>query len=255
MILAVDIGNTNVVMGCMQDEKILCVERLATDTGKTSGEYAILIRAVLEIAGISLSGISGSIISSVVPQLNGVMSDAIKKLTGGRPKIVGPGLKSGMNIAIDNPGQLGSDLLVDAVAAAEAYPLPLIVIDMGTATTLSVVNAKRQYIGGMVLPGLRTGLNSLVSGTSLLPSITLEAPKKAIGRNTIDAMKSGAIYGTASMLDGLIDRVEEELGQTCTLVATGGLAGMVIRHCRHEILLDDDLLLKGLRLIYNKNCI
>lgn len=253
MILAVDVGNSNIVMGCIQEGEILFTARLATDRGKTSDEYAILFHSMIQMRGYRLSDIEGGIISSVVPVLINVLKEAMEKGIGKTPLIVGPGIKTGLNIAIDNPAQLGSDLAVGAVAALAKYPAPLIVFDMGTATTLSVIDRNKRYIGGSIFPGVRISLEALSSRTSLLPGISLEAPKKSIGSNTIDCMQSGLIFGSAAMLDGMIDRAEEELGYPVTIVATGGLAKSVISHCRHKIIFDDDLLLNGLWLIYQKN--
>lgn len=188
-----------------------------------------------------------------MPQITEVVKHAIEKLIHKSVKVVGPGLKTGLNIRMDNPAQLGSDLVVDAVAAMAEHPVPLVVIDMGTATTVSVINSKRYYIGGMILPGIRTASDSLVSNAAQLTQISFELPKRLIGSNTIDCMKSGAMYGNAAALDGLLERIEEELGETCTAVATGGLAKCVIPLCKRKILLDDNLLMKGLQIIYNKN--
>ena len=253
MILAIDVGNSNIVVGCIDKKGIRFIERMSTDLNKTELEYAITLKNIMEIYEIRDGALEGGIISSVVPQVTEVLRCAVEKLIKTPVKIVGPGLKTGLNILIDNPAQLGSDLLVDSVAALAEHPVPLIIIDMGTATTVCVINSKRQYIGGMIVPGVRTALDSLVSHTSLLQQISLEPPKKVIGSNTIDGMKSGTIYGNASILDGLIDRIEEELGEKCTIVATGGLAGAIVPHCRRHILVDDDLLLKGLKIIYEKN--
>ncbi len=254
MILAIDVGNSNIVVGCIDGEEICFTERISTDWKKTEVEYAITLKNILEIHEIRECDLEGGIISSVVPQITEVLQCAVEKLVRFPVKIVGPGLKTGLNILIDNPAQLGSDLLVDSVAALADHPVPLIIIDMGTATTVCVINQKRQYIGGMIVPGVRTALDSLVSHTSLLQQIGLEPPRKVIGSNTIDSMKSGMIYGNAAILDGLIDRIEEELGETCTIVATGGLADAIVPHCKREIILDDDLMLKGLKIIYEKNC-
>lgn len=255
MILAIDVGNTNIVIGCIEKGgEIKFIERLATNKDKTSSEYAINIKDLMELYGIRPAELDGGIISSVVPQVTMVLKDAMEKLSHANILVVGPGIKSGLNICIDNPAQLGGDLLVDAVAALSEHEPPLIVIDMGTATTISVINREGKFIGGPIVPGVRTALDSLVSKTSLLQQISLEAPKKVIGSNTIDCMKSGIIYGNAAMLDGMIDRIEEELGDKCTIIATGGLAYTIIPCCRHKgIILDDDLLLKGLRVIYAKN--
>ena len=190
----------------------------------------------------------------MVPPVTSVINRALEKLTGEKALVVGPGIRTGLNIKIDNPAQLGSDLVVDAVAGIAEYPLPLIIIDMGTATTMSAIDAAGNYLGGVIIPGVRVALDSMVSRTAQLPRISFEAPKKAIGKNTIECMKSGSVLGSASMLDGMIDRLEEELSQDATVVATGGIAPFITPHCKHKIVCDDTLLLKGLYLIYNKNC-
>ena len=158
-----------------------------------------------------------------------------------------------MNIVMDNPGQLGADLVADAVAGLASYPVPLVVIDMGTATTISVVNSKKQYVGGMIMPGVGISLDALTARASQLSGISIDAPRHIIGKNTIECMKSGVLYSNAAALDGIIDRIEEELGEKTTVIATGGLAKKIVPHCRKEIILDEELLLKGLMLIYRKN--
>ncbi|MBR4022517.1 MAG: type III pantothenate kinase [Ruminococcus sp.] len=253
MILAVDIGNTNIVIGCCENDEILFIERLSTNQTATVLEYAVSIKNVFELNNVKTSQIEGSVISSVVPSVTNTVNDAIFKTIGKKSLIVGPGIKTGLSIVIDNPAQLGSDLVVDAVAGLAYYPLPLAIIDMGTATTVTVIDSKRNCIGGIIMPGMKISLDSLTGRTSQLPKISLDAPKKVIGSNTIDCMKSGIIYGTAGNIDGIIDRIEDELGEKVTAVATGGLAELVIPHCRREIILDNELLLKGLMLIYNKN--
>ena len=192
MIIAVDIGNTNIVVGGIEADHVLFTERLSTRTDKTELEYAIDFKLIFD----------GSIISSVVPPLSNIIKTALTKLIPKEPLIVGPGVKTGLSIRIDNPTQLGSDLVVTAVAAIAAYTVPSIIIDMGTATTFSVINDKRQYIGGAIAPGAAVALNSLSSQTSQLPFISLEAPKHVIGSNTIDCMKSGSLFGNAAMIDG-----------------------------------------------------
>lgn len=253
MILAVDVGNTNIVMGCIDKEKIYFVERAATDIAKTELEYAIQIKTVLELHGIDMHKIQGAIISSVVPPLVNIIKKAIAKIVNVRQMVVGPGIKTGLNLCMDNPGQVGSDLVVDAVAGISYYGAPLIVIDMGTATTISVIDDKKNYIGGMIFPGVKVSLESLVEKTSQLPRISLEAPKRTIGKNTIECMKSGMVYGQASCLDGMIERVEEELKMQTTVIATGGLAKEIVPHCKHKVIVDDELALKGLKIIYDKN--
>ena len=253
MILAIDMGNTNIVIGCIDDKQTYFVERVTTSHDKTGTEYAINIKNILEIHHIEPSQIEGAILSSVVPPLNAIISSAVKKILGYHPMLVGAGIKTGMNILMDNPKTVGSDMIVDAVAAIHDYPCPIIVIDMGTATTLSVVDHSGNYIGGVILQGLRVSLDSLSSKTAQLPSISLDIPKSVIGKNTIDCMRSGIMYGNAGMIDGILDRMEEELGTTPSVVATGGLSRFVVPLCRHKIIYDDALLLKGLLILYEKN--
>lgn len=253
LILVIDMGNTNIVIGCVDNQKIYFEERLSTDLSKTELEYAIGFKAVLEIHNINSSDIKGAIISSVVPPLANIVKNAVEKIIGFTPLTVGPGLKTGLNILIDDPKQLGSDLVVDAVAAIKEYGAPLIIIDLGTATTISVIDEKKNYIGGVIMPGVKVSLDSLVSRTSQLPRISLEAPKNVVGRNTIDCMKSGIINGYASSLDGMIEKIEQETGYDAKVIATGGLAKVIIPQCKKEIIIDNELLLKGLKLIYDKN--
>lgn len=253
MVFAVDIGNTNIVIGCFSDNKINFVERVSTKADATVLEYAITFKNILEFYGIDKNDIDGAIISSVVPSVTATVHQAIEKAMGVDALVIGPGLKTGVNILIDNPAQLGSDLVVDAAAGIAEYPLPLVIIDMGTATTVSVIDEKKNYIGGMILPGVNISLNALASRTSQLPRISFDRPKKVIGSNTVDCMKSGILYGSAASLDGIIDRIEDETGKKMTVVATGGISGSVIPYCKREIIHDDALLLKGLIVIYNKN--
>lgn len=253
MILAIDVGNSNIVIGCCKENKISFVERLSTNPLATVLEFAISFKNVLELYGVSPKDVSGAIISSVVPSVTLAIKEAIIKLTGIDAMIIGPGIKTGLSILIDNPAQLGSDLVVDAAAAISEYKLPLVIFDMGTATTASVIDENRNYLGGMILPGVRVSLNALTARTSQLPKISLDGPKRVIGRNTIECMRSGIIYSTAASIDGIIDRFEEELGKPLTAIATGGLASSIVPFCRKKVILDDELLLKGLIIIYNKN--
>ncbi|MBU3805926.1 MAG: type III pantothenate kinase [Candidatus Fournierella pullistercoris] len=254
MILALDVGNTNIVIGYLEsEENIAFVERLSTDLSKTSLEYAISFKNVLEMYHVDISQIDGVILSSVVPPITQRIGQAITTATGHKAMVVGPGVKNGLHIKMDNPAQLGSDRVVCAVAGVRDYPVPLIIIDLGTATTVEVVDKDKCYIGGMILPGVNASLEALVRQTSQLSKIGLDRPRRLIGKNTSECMKSGIIYGNAACLDGLIDRIEEELGEPATVVATGGLAHVIVPHCRHSITIDDALLLKGLLLIYQKN--
>ena len=253
MILAIDIGNTNIVVGCIDQEKTCFIERISTVRTKTELEYAVDIKTILDIYHIKGSEIEGGIISSVVPQITNIAKLAAEKILKKEVMVLGPGTKTGLNIMMDNPGQLGADLVANAVAGIAIYPLPQIIIDMGTATTFSVVDQKHHYIGGMILPGVRISLDALTARASQLSGVSIEAPKRLIGKNTIECMKSGILYSNAAAIDGIVDRIEEELGQKATVIATGGLAKKIIPHCKKDVILDEDLLLKGLMIIYNKN--
>lgn len=253
MILAIDIGNSNIVLGCIEGEKILFRERISTDQSLTDLQYASHIKMAMDMHSIKKDVIDGAIISSVVPSVTNTVKAAIKKYFNIDAKVVGPGIKTGLSIVIDNPAQLGSDLVVDAVAGINEYPTPMIIIDMGTATTLSVIDKNKSYIGGMIMTGMAVSTDALISRTAQLPKIAFEKPKKVIGSNTIDCMKSGIMYSNACAIDGLIERMENELGEKCTVIATGGLAGVIVPLCKQDIILDDDLLLKGLNIIYKKN--
>lgn len=250
MILAVDVGNTNVVLGLIEGEEIRLVERLATDRLATGYEYALRIRDVLALEGVGCTGISGAIISSVVPPATAALREAIRLLTGAEPKVVRPGIRTGLPILTDNPAAVGADRIVDAVAAKARYPLPLIVLDMGTANTVSVLDGSGNFLGGVIMPGLRLSMDALTRGTSLLPQVSLDMPKFVIGKNTGDSMRSGLLLGCAATLDGIFERIEAQLGQSCFVVATGGMAPTVIPMCRHEITHDPDLLLRGLAILY-----
>lgn len=253
MILAIDMGNTAAVLGCIDDQKIYFTEELSTDLSKSPLEYAMGIKTVLELYNIDSDNISGAIISCVVPSLQQVISRAVQKIINKAPLIVGPGLKTGLNIKMDNAREMGSDLIVDSVAGINRYGAPLIIIDMGTATTISVIDKDRNYIGGAITPGVNIAMNALSSNAAQLFNVGLQAPSRVIGKNTVECMQSGIILGNASCIDGMIDRIEDELGYSTTVVATGGLSGIVIPYCRHDIIIEPRLLLMGLKLLYDKN--
>ncbi len=253
MILTLDMGNSNIVIGGIDENKLYFEERITTDHRKTSLEYAIMFKNILEIHKIKRSDIEGSIMSSVVPPLNAPLSSAVKKITGKKPLLVGSGMKTGLNIKVDNPKTVGGDRIVAAVAAIAQYEGPIIIIDMGTATTMDVVDKAGSYIGGVILPGVKVSLNSLVSNTAQLPQINLDVPKRTIGKNTVECMRNGIMYGNAATLDGIIERMEEELGEKATLVATGGMARFITPLCKHEITYVPDLLLRGLLILYRQN--
>ena len=253
MILAVDIGNSNIVVGCIAGQQIMREARIATDIVKTSDQYCVELRSILDLLDMDVHAVEGAIISSVVPPVLNSFKTAIIKLTGKVPLVVGPGIKTGLNILLDNPAIAGGDLIVAAVAALAEYKPPLLIIDMGTATTITAIDQKGNYLGGCICPGVKISAEALSSRTAQLPAISLEAPKKAIGRNTVDSMRSGLMMGAAAMLDGMIARMEQELGQSATVIATGGIARFVLPMCKREILYDKDLLLKGLLLLYENN--
>lgn len=251
MLLAIDVGNTNIVLGVSDGKEFVAKGRLSANIRETDEEYAMKIHSFLRLH--KTLDIDGAIISSVVPALIGTLKKAVKFVTGVQPLVVGPGIKTGLSILIDDPAELGADLVVGAVAAKSKYPLPTIIFDLGTATTGSVIDKNGNFIGCIITTGIEKSLNVLSTGTALLPQIDISAPKKVIGTNSIDSMKSGAVIGTAAMLDGFIDRFEEELGERATVVVTGGLGHAIANNCKHEITIDSDLLLDGLKIIYDKN--
>lgn len=253
MILAIDVGNTNIVIGCIDKEKCHFIERLSTVRIKTELEYAIDIKSVLDIYHVCPEEIEGGIISSVVPQITTNIKLAAEKILKKEILVIGSGIKTGLDIRIDDPGQLGADLVAASVAGIAEYPVPMMIFDMGTANTVCVIDREKRYLGGMIYPGLGVSLDSLTAHASQLGGISLEAPERVIGRNTIDCMKSGVTYSAAAAMDGIIDRIQEEMGETLTVIATGGLAKCIVPHCRREVILDDDLLLKGLLVLYDKN--
>lgn len=253
MLLAIDIGNTNLVIGCIKDDEIVFKARIATDRTRTSDQYGVEIKSMIEAFGVRAEDISDCIISSVVPPVFNSVKTGVIKVIGKQPMVVGPGLKTGLNIHMDVPSQVGSDRIVIAVAALAEYKAPLILMDMGTATTIEVVEPDNKYMGGIIFPGVRLSLDALTSRAAQLPGISLDKPKKVIGKNTVDCMRSGMIYGTAAMIDGLVEKIEEELGHSSTLIATGGMAQFITPLCKRKIILEKDLLLKGLNIIYKKN--
>ena len=253
MVLAIDVGNTNIVIGCIEDDGGCRVFRMLSDLSKTEDEYAIGIKQILEFNGFDCNHFDGAIISTVVPPLLTVLKSAIRKLTGLEPIVVGAGIKTGLNILLDDPGTLAGDLVATSVAALATYKPPIIIFDMGTATTIAVIDGQGNYLGGALFPGVALSMNALASGTSQLPKVPIEPPAKVISSNTIDCMKSGAIYGTAAMIDGMIERMEAELGAAASAIATGGLSSKVIPYCKHEVIYDENLLLRGLGIIYEKN--
>lgn len=253
MLLAIDIGNTNIVIGGIEEDKILFEARIATDHSKTSDQYGVEIKNILSLFEVTPSRVEDCIISSVVPPVFNSVQTGVMKVIGKPPMVVGPGIKTGLNILMDTPSQVGSDRIVIAVAALAEYKPPLTLLDLGTATTIEVVGDGNTYLGGCIIPGVHISLEALTSRTAQLPGIRLDRPGKVIGKNTVDCMRSGIMYGTAAMIDGMLERVEEELGQSTNVVATGGMAPFIMPLCKREIEVERDLLLKGLNIIYKKN--
>lgn len=253
MILAIDIGNTNITLGGFEDDELCFIARISTDITKTPDEYATKLMHTLSLYNISKEQICGAIISSVVPPLNAVMKRAVKFVYGIDSILVGPGIKTGINIHCDNPASVGSDLICSCVAAHHIYGSPSIIVDMGTATKIMLMDKKGAFCGVSIIPGVLMGLEALSSKTAQLPQVSLEAPDSVIGKNTVDCMKSGVVFGNASLVDGMIDRFCDEIGESLPVYATGGLAPTIIKYCKHETILDEHMVLKGLNILYKKN--
>lgn len=253
MILTVDVGNTNIVFGGFEDDKLVFVSRLATKTEETEDEYATKIQGISKLNTISEKQVQGAIISSVVPPLNAIIKKAIHMVYGVDALIVGPGIKTGINLLVDNPAQVGADLICASVAAHNIYPGNTLILDMGTATKIMAVDTNGTFLGVSIIPGVLIAMNALTNGTAQLPQISLEAPDNVLGKNTVDCMRSGIIYGNTCMIDGMIERILTETGKDMTLIATGGFSGIIIPHCKHSIVQDPHLILKGLNILYKKN--
>ena len=253
MLLVLDMGNTNITIGVFDGDKLVLQSRMATDPRQMEDQYAVALMDLLRLYKLEANAFKGAVLSSVVPPLNHALCEAVRKVTGLTPLLIGPGTKTGLNIRIDNPSSLGADLLVGAVAAVDKVGFPCIVWDLGTATTVSVVDKDGAFRGGAIMPGIGTAMRSLAENTSLLPSISLDAPQKVIGANTTACLQSGAVFGNAAMLDGMNERIIAELGYDAPVIVTGGLGRQIVPHCRRAVAYVDELLLDGLRLIYDKN--
>ena len=253
MILAIDIGNTSIALGGFEGDKLRFVVRLSTDITKTEDEYASKIMNILSLHGVDKNNVDGVIVSSVVPPLNAVMKSALKLAYDVEALMVSPGIKTGIGILCDSPSSVGADLICSCVAANTLYSAPALIIDIGTATKMIVTNKNGAFIGVSIIPGVMMGLKALSNGTAQLPQVSLEAPPMVIGKNTVDCMKSGIIFGHASMIDGMIDRINREVGEEPPVIVTGGYASVIASHCYHKMNIDEHLVLKGLNIIYNKN--
>ena len=253
MILTVDIGNSNVTLGGFSDDELSFVARISTDSSATEDDYACRILNILSLYNIDKASINGAIISSVVPQLNGVISGAVKKISSIDPLLVGPGIKTGIKIQCDNPASVGADLICASVAVHFIYGTPALIVDMGTATKITFVDKGGTFIGTSIMPGVNMGLAALSEKTAQLPKVSLDAPCSVIAKNTADCMKSGIIFGNASMVDGMIERIKSETKENVSVYLTGGCARLIYPHCKTDMILDDNLTLKGLNIIYRKN--
>lgn len=253
MILCLDVGNTNIVIAAYDGDERIFTSRLKTDATRTADQYAAELRAVLSLNDVSVLDIEGSIIGSVVPALTTLLRRACITVLGSEPMVLSAGIKTGLNIRLDNPAECGADLVASAVGAKAHFPLPVLVVDMGTATKITAIDAKGDFLGGSILPGLMTSMSALISNASLLTDFDLGAPKQAIGRNTSDCLRSGYVLGFASMIDGMCDRFKQELGSDASVVCTGGLMEIVQPSLRTPMVRMDDLVTEGLRIIYEKN--
>ena len=253
LILAVDIGNSTTSVGLFDAAGALVFRSdLTTSARATRDQCAVSLRGVFGLYGADLGEVSGAVIASVVPSVTASMREAVALLIGRPPMVMGPGVKTGINIKSDIHTQMGADIVAGAVAAMARYPSPTIVIDLGTAVTMSYVRGN-SYEGCVILPGIRLSLEALSQGAAELPHISIETPPTIFGHNTVDAMRAGIVYGSASMIDGMIARLEQAGGEGATVVATGECGSEVLRHCQRNILYDADLLLIGLYLVYKKN--
>ena len=252
MLFCIDIGNTNIVIGIYQNEKLIESFRLQTDIYQTIDEYGIKISQVISTLNISKEDVEGIIVASVVPQLDKTIERAFEKYLGKKAIFVGPGIKSGINIKLDNPKQLGADILVGAVGAVNKYQAPVITIDMGTAITICYVNSNKELLGGIILPGIKTSFNALFKKASKLEEVGIEKPKNVVGRDTVSSIQSGMVYGMASTIDGLIRKVKEENGDAKVII-TGGESRFILNVLEENIIYDENLLLDGLKVMYYKN--
>ncbi|MBQ3264474.1 MAG: type III pantothenate kinase [Ruminococcus sp.] len=253
MLLTADIGNTNIKFGIFNGRELMRTLTISCNKAKTADEYGVELYSLIRVMGIHRDDFDGCIISSVVPLVTTRIEDAVRDILGVEPMIVGPGVKTGLNIRIEDPSTLGADLVVACVAANALKKGPKIVISMGTATAWCVIDGSNSMIGVPIAPGVAVSLEALTKNTALLQSVAFKAPSSVIGKNTDKSIRAGVVWGTVCMIDGMIDRIEKELGTECTVFATGGLAQKIIRYCEHDIEIRENLILEGLRLIYERN--
>lgn len=253
MLLAIDIGNSNLTLGGFEAENLCFVARLSTDCTATEDEYAIRMLHVLALHGVEAKTITAVIIASVVPQVNDAIKSAVEHVFHCKPLFVEPGVKTGLGIRCDMPSSVGADLISACVAVNTLYTRPALIVDIGTATKLMAIDQNGAFIGASIMPGIAMGANALALGTAQLPSVALGKPDSIIAKNTADCIRSGVVFGHASMIDGMIERACEEYGADLPVYVTGGFAPLVAPHCKREMVLDEHLILKGLQTIFHKN--
>lgn len=253
MLLTIDVGNTNIGFGLFDGDALVHQFRCESVKNRTADEYAVLARQMLTLRGVDLVEIHAAIIASVVPALTDVMVEAVRRAFAREPIVVGPGIRTGMPILYENPREVGADRIVNAIAAYDDVRDALIVVDFGTATTFDCISAKGEYLGGVIVPGIQISVDALVSRAAKLPRIEIALPPRVIGRNPMHSMQSGIVYGYAGLIDGLVDRIEGELGHECHVLATGGLAPLIVPHTSSIERIDDSLTYRGLRLIHQRN--
>lgn len=253
MLLTIDVGNTNIVYGLFDGQALVHQFRVESSRGRTADEYAVTIRQLLAMRGIEPSQVDAAIVASVVPALTEPMLDLVRRAFGREALVVGPGIRTGMAILYENPREVGADRIVNAVAAYERYKGGLIVVDFGTATTFDCVSPKGEYLGGVICPGIQISADALFQRAAKLPRVEIARPPRAVGRNTQHSMQSGIVFGYVALVDGMVDRLVEELDFPCNVIATGGLARVIAPLSKKIEAVDDDLTLVGLRILYERN--
>jgi type III pantothenate kinase len=253
MLLAIDIGNTHIKFGLFEGNELAHKVRLVTDQQRTEDEYGVLLEQALAQRGLAPEAVDAAIVASVVPELTDGIVAMVRRLFGREPLVLGPGLKTGMPVLYDSPREVGPDRIADAVAAFEKFHAAAIVVDFGTATTFNCISPKGEYLGGVIVPGIRVALDALLAAAAKLSRVELVEPPRVLGRNTAHALQSGAVHGSASLVDGLIERLEAELGFSCEVIATGGLASVIAKHSRKIGRVEPDLTLEGLRILHERN--